>query len=150
MKIGVISDTHGLVKDKVFQIFKDVDLIIHAGDIGNLKVIGDLLSIAPVEAVWGNMDPMPVRDQTREKLVLNIEGLTLGVSHGGGSPYDIIERLQNMFYQQKVDIIIYGHTHKPHMEKIKDIFFFNPGYGRETVGILEVKESKYTYKIFKL
>lgn len=140
MKIGVVSDTHGVLYRRVKELFEGVDLILHAGDVGNLNVLYELFSIAPTEAVWGNMDPLAVREETDERLIIYEKGIAIGVAHGGGSPLDIIDRLWVMFEQDDVDIIVFGHTHRPFAEKINDTFYFNPGSGKETVGFIEIED----------
>jgi uncharacterized protein len=141
LKIGVISDTHGALKPGVTDAFKGVDLILHAGDIGNLDIIYSLMEIAPVQAVYGNMDSYVVMKETREKVVIPAMGRVIGLAHGGGSPVDIIQRLENQFRNDNVDVIVFGHTHSPTREKRGKILFFNPGDGRKTVGIIEIFET---------
>lgn len=151
VKIGVISDTHGYLRPGILDVFKNVDLILHAGDIGDLKTYHTLMGIAPVEAVWGNMDPFSLRKEIRETLVLTKNTLTIALSHGGGSPDTIIERLQNVFYSHSPNIIVFGHTHQPMAEYIGETFFFNPGYARETLGLLHIDDKGgFTAEIVKL
>ena len=106
--IGLISDTHGLLRPDVARVFADVDLIVHAGDVGGHDVLQHLAAIAPVEAVSGNVDdrfdPMLPRERS-----LPVGALTLHVSHGDelGSPTP--ERLLSRY---AADILVYGHTHK--------------------------------------
>ncbi len=137
MKIGVISDTHGYLDSRVEEIFNGVDRILHAGDVGRTGVLLGLEGIAPTDAVFGNMDNSPVMEQTRERLVLDIDGVRIGLAHGGGSPLTIIRRLREMFEKDNVNIIVYGHTHRPEQQEIDGIYFFNPGDGRKNVGIIE-------------
>jgi len=122
-------------------MFKGVDLILHAGDIGNLNILYELTGIAPTEAVFGNMDPCNIREETREEIVLKLKGHTIGLSHGGGSPHTIVERLANRFSSRGTDIVVFGHTHEPMERQVGDIFFFNPGYGRKTIGFLELNDN---------
>ncbi|MCD4783813.1 MAG: YfcE family phosphodiesterase [Candidatus Eremiobacteraeota bacterium] len=140
LKIGVISDTHGCLLPRMKTLFGGVDLILHAGDIGDTGIISELEEIAGIEAVFGNMDNSMVRAKTGEKIVLDKNGCRIGLAHGGGSPYTIIARLENMFRNDNVDIIVFGHTHSPLEEQVGDIFFFNPGDGRKTAGFLEIEE----------
>lgn len=140
MKIGCISDTHGHLHPRVFQIFEGVDLILHAGDVGKCAILEDLKSIAPLKAVYGNMDHWDVHHLTKESIIIEKGGHKIGLAHGGGSPTTIIQRLADKFKDEGVDIIVYGHTHKPLGEWIGKVYFFNPGDGKKTVGIINVED----------
>jgi putative phosphoesterase len=86
------------------------------------------------------MDGPDVMQETKLKAVIGVGGVIIGLAHGGGSPHDIITRLGFMFREDGVKVIVFGHTHCPMGEERDGIFFFNPGDGRKTVGILEIKE----------
>ena len=88
MRIGVIADTHGLLRPEVFEVFSGVDLILHAGDIGHPEILDDLRALAPVRAVWGNTDGFDLRHALPEVIEEEIEGLSFVVTHGHqlGSP----------------------------------------------------------------
>jgi len=120
MTIGVISDTHGLVRPEIFDIFAKVDLIIHAGDIGNLRVLSDLNAIAPVKAVLGNMDfaySLP-----KLKLAESFELL-------GHKIYLIHNRLHLTAdpVAEGISLVIFGHTHIPYLQRVNGVVYFNPG-----------------------
>src|SRR6266852_124415 len=85
--IGLISDTHGLVRPRIAEIFAGVRMILHAGDVGGRAVLEALATIAPVEAVFGNVDDPHDPSLTRERVV-TLDGVTIHVSHGHefGSP----------------------------------------------------------------
>jgi putative phosphoesterase len=106
--VGVISDTHGLVRPGVAAAFADVSLILHAGDVGGPKVLAALAALAPVEAVFGNVDDVHDPSLARERVV-TIAGLAIHVSHGHelGSP-----TAERMLAQYRADVVIFGHTHK--------------------------------------
>jgi len=132
MKLLIISDTHtdSITKLplKVREAASKVDGIIHAGDVVGYKVIHDLMKINPnVYAVKGNMDPNLGGDYLPEKRVIELENVKIGISHGGGSPYGIEDRLLYMFADDMVDLIVYGHTHTPFWGVIGDVYFLNPG-----------------------
>ncbi len=137
MKIGVLSDTHlTSVTPELRALlqgpFRDVDLILHAGDIVDLAV---LESFAPKEflAVFGNMDPPPVRRELPSKRLLRLGSYKIGLIHGWGGPKGIEERLRQEFTE--VNAIIYGHTHTPAQGEREGVFFFNPGsFGGAQVG----------------
>ena len=133
MQIGLISDTHitqkrGKLSENVLKAFKDADLIIHAGDITQQKVLDELQKIAPVIAVAGNND----------KLKLNkteiIEALNFKVVINHATSYsNDFEKLKKFASKNNADILITGHTHTPHCEIIDDILFINPGSSNRPV-----------------
>jgi putative phosphoesterase len=82
MRLGIISDTHGLLRPEVFDVFQGVDHILHAGDIGTLDILTALEAIAPVSAVWGNTDGFELRAKVPERLETRIEGFDFLVIHG--------------------------------------------------------------------
>lgn len=161
MRIGVLSDTHiplnaKKLPDELIKGLKGVDLIIHAGDIIELSVLDELKRIAPVEAVAGNMDPRSVSRALPEKKILELGGFKIGVMHGSGPPYGLIDHIRRRFEGEKLDCIIYGHAHKASIEHIGRTIFFNPGSPTDKVmapynsyGILEITD-KITPKIIKL
>lgn len=106
--IGVISDTHGLLRPEVASIFAGVELILHAGDVGGAAVLEELSRIAPVQAVYGNVDdshdPMLARERST-----TVGGLTIHVSHGHELGQPNAERVLQRY---KGDILIFGHTHR--------------------------------------
>ena len=150
MRIGVISDTH--IPDKcehipaaVLDAFRNVDMVIHAGDIVNLKVIDALKSVCPkVIAVAGNMDCSDVVKKYPGKEVFDISGVRIGLMHGSGAPVNLVELLKSTFKTDNCDIIIFGHSHKPMNEKIGKVLFFNPGSATDSLsectsyGIIEI------------
>ncbi|QTL98998.1 YfcE family phosphodiesterase [Iocasia frigidifontis] len=130
MKIGVISDTHipskaKKIPDIVFDKFRDIDLIIHAGDITSQEVLDDLAVLAPVKAVYGNVDPPELCRGLPERLRIELNGYQIGVTHGHNLKGHIMERIAYVF--PKADIIIFGHTHRPCNEVINGQLYFNPG-----------------------
>ena len=145
MRIGVISDTHGLLRPEVFDVFSGVDLIVHAGDIGNPGILDDLRAVAPVHAVWGNTDGFDVRHALPEVIEQEIEGLSFVVTHGHqlGSPTP--ENLTDHWPEALV--IIYGHTHRPLLTLVdRVVTVMNPGGAGPrrfdlppSVGILELE-----------
>jgi putative phosphoesterase len=121
--IGLISDTHGLVRPDVHDALAGVELILHAGDVGGDDVLDELASIAPVLAVNGNTD-----DAADPRLVPSIErtieGLSLHVTHGHelGSPTP-----ERLFERYVADVIVYGHTHRQLVTKSGQRWAVNPG-----------------------
>lgn len=162
MRIGVISDTHLTEKTnslpkEILEAFKEVDMIIHAGDLVNLTVLDKLRNACKtLVAVCGNMDPAEVKNKLKEKEVIKIGRYKIGVAHGYGHPNGLIELLTNMFKDKHVDVIIFGHSHIPFNEKRGDILYFNPGSPTDKIfspynsyGILEIND-KITGKIIKV
>jgi len=161
MKIVVISDTH--IPDRAKELpqrivdeFKGADLIIHAGDFTNKEVLEKLKSSAQVKAVHGNMDPIEIVAKLPRKEIVKCGKFNIGIFHGSGNPDGIVVQLQNEFQNDKVDIIIFGHSHKPMNEKIGKILFFNPGSPTDkffapfnSFGIIEIND-KISAKIVKL
>ena len=120
---GLISDTHGLLRPDVHTALQGVDLIIHAGDVGGSNILDELRLIAPVQAVYGNTDP--VGDPNLEaELTIPLDGIEIHVSHGHelGSPTP--EKLVAAYHHL---VIIYGHTHVPLIERIGGQLVVNPG-----------------------
>ncbi|MGH7663270.1 MAG: metallophosphoesterase family protein [Gemmatimonadaceae bacterium] len=107
--IGLISDTHGLVRPAVHDALAGVELILHAGDVGGSEILDELALIAPVAAVRGNTDA-PASPGLVDRIEREVGGLSLHVSHGHelGSPTP--ERLLSRY---AADIIVFGHTHRP-------------------------------------
>jgi putative phosphoesterase len=111
----------------------------------------ELEGIAPVHAVFGNSDSYLIAGETREQIVMEAGGRTIAVSHGAGAYNNIVERLSEMFRGRGIDIIVFGHTHKPFQKNVGEYFFFNPGCARETAGILEIDENGgFTTQIIEL
>lgn len=131
MKIGVISDTHIMgsgrsLPNKVHEVFKGVDLILHAGDILVEEVIMELSAIAPVQVVAGNNDGFDLLMKYGKRKIIEAGGKRIGLTHGGGRGRTHFSAYLE-FMDDKVDCIVYGHSHKPHNEVIDGILYFNPG-----------------------
>ncbi len=122
MLIGLIADTHGLVRRDVADVFDGVELILHAGDVGGPSVLHELASIAPVEAVYGNVDSFDAR--LPPAIVREIGGLTIHVSHGDevGSPTP-----EKLVARYSADVIVFGHTHRPIVRTVGSTLVVNPG-----------------------
>ena len=122
MRIGLISDTHGLMRAEALAALAGVDRILHAGDVGRLSVLRELQGIAPVDAVYGNVDdPLFALPQ---HLDLVIDGVRVHVSHGHelGAPTP-----QKLAAAYDADVIVYGHTHKQLIETVGRKLVVNPG-----------------------
>jgi uncharacterized protein len=125
MKIGIISDTHGLLRANVFEAFEGVEHILHAGDVGDPDILVELAALAPVTAVWGNVDGTEIRARVPEVARLELGGVRIVVIHGMqfGSPTP-----------QKVaaahpdaGLVVFGHSHRPLIQQVGPTLAVNPG-----------------------
>ena len=145
MRLGVISDTHGLMRPEVFRAFEQVDHIVHAGDIGPLDLLTELEAVAPVTAVYGNTDGPEVRQRLPQVAHVELEGFDIVVTHGDQLGTPTPEGLNAVF--PDAQIIIYGHTHRPLLTVVDVVVtVMNPGgaghrrFGLPpSVGILELE-----------
>lgn len=128
MKIGVISDTHGKMHPRVFDLFAGVDHILHAGDIGKPEIITELRSIAPVSAVYGNVDSFPLTSQFPERVIISFEGVRILMTHiVDDRTAQGIRRLIHSANEPEVSVVIYGHTHEARIEVAENVMLLNPG-----------------------
>lgn len=146
--IGVISDTHGLLRHQVRTVFQGVDLIIHAGDIGKLSVLDELKRIASVVAVRGNMDCKAWASALPKTEVAEIGKSLLYVLHD-------IKRLDLNPSASGFRVVINGHTHRPLIEKQKGVLYVNPGTAgpgssASTVALLNIKGKSVNAGLVKL
>jgi uncharacterized protein len=123
MLVGLVSDTHSLIRPEIFTALAGVDLILHAGDVGGSSVLTELAAIAPVQAVYGNADA-PGDPHLKAELLLDMAGLSIHVSHGHelGSPTP-----EKLLTRYPADVIVFGHTHKPVVERAGPRLVINPG-----------------------
>lgn len=124
MRIGLVSDTHDHFDPRLREIFRGVDHILHAGDIGQRGILVELEKIAPVTAVLGNND----FDSTlRETEVLELAGRKFMVHHivNPHAPSDTLQRRIGVILP---DVLVFGHSHRPFAQQLGPVFFINPGY----------------------
>lgn len=129
--IGIISDTHGVLPNDVFDLFSEVDQIIHAGDIGSEDILIELRTIAPVVAVCGNMDRGAICWKLKERLDFHLLGFDFIVTH-----------IPGVFTAEKPTIRIYGHTHAPKLVQRDGSFLINPGSASKPRGVPERSVAK--------
>ena len=150
MRIGLIADTHGLVRPEVFGAFEGVNQILHAGDVGGRAVLKELETIAPLRAVYGNVD-MPGDPNLEQTLHVTVDGRTIHVSHGHelGSPTP-----SKLLTRYDADVVVYGHTHRALIERTGDRLVVNPGAAgprrfdvQPSVAILDVTDGKTDVRI---
>ena len=121
--IGLISDTHGLLRPQVHQALAGVELILHAGDVGGDEILDELGLIAPVRAVYGNTDPLG-DPRLRESIDEVVGGVSIHVSHGHevGSPTPA-----RLLARYAAQVIVYGHTHRQLVNNVDGRLVVNPG-----------------------
>ncbi len=128
-RIGVISDTHGFLDPRVFEIFEGVERIVHAGDVGDDDLLCELEAIAPVYAVTGNVDGVP--EPRLRPLFRQLETPLgrLAVTHGHltCAPSTNLDALARWFGEFGPAVVIYGHSHIARLERVGETWLFNPG-----------------------
>jgi uncharacterized protein len=129
-RVAIISDTHipkaaPELPRQLLEALRGSDLILHAGDLVEMTVLDELRALAPVAAVSGNMDTPEVGAVLPEKRVLEVEGKIIGLIHGWGPPAGIERRVLSRF--SGVDVVVFGHTHVPLLERTKGVLILNPG-----------------------
>lgn len=160
--VGLISDTHvpkraAAIPQRVFEVFQNVDFIIHAGDLVELSVIDDLEQVAPVLAVHGNMDSPQANEALPELNSLRIFDWKIGVMHDP----DVLNQPDKMIYIAKekgFNVFVYGHTHMPRIKWEGDILCINPGsptdpasfLNKPSVALLKMTRKVITPQIIEL
>jgi len=153
-RIGVLSDTHGHLDPKIPDLFKGVDHILHAGDIGLPWLILQLEDIAPVTAVLGNND---AGLEFKETELLELDGRKFLLHHifDVHAPDD--DKIKRRIIRENPDVVVFGHTHKKFCQQIGQTLYFNPGYaGKQrfnmprTVAVLTCDEKGITADYFAL
>jgi uncharacterized protein len=150
--VGLISDTHGIVRPSVFDALQGVELILHAGDVG-AGVLDELRVIAPVRAVFGNTDP-PGDPDLSATLDIEVEGVRIHVSHGHELGAPTPEKLLAAY---PADVIVYGHTHKQLIVRADGRWVVNPGAAghrrfklQPSVGRLTIRSGEIAVEIVEL
>lgn len=142
VRIGLISDTHNLLRPEARLALKGVDRIIHAGDICDAQVLRDLETIAPVTAVRGNNDRGAWAGDLQEKLILDIGGVSICIVHD-------LHDLGCIPEETGIKVVITGHSHRPLMKMENGVLYVNPGSAGPrrfrlpvSIGFLEISEGK--------
>jgi putative phosphoesterase len=150
--IGLISDTHGLVRTEVHTALAGVELILHAGDVGEAEILDELAIIAPVKAVRGNTDSHDLG--LPDALELTLGGVRIHVSHGHEVGRTTPENLAAAY---ACDLIVYGHTHRQRIDQVGDTLVVNPGAAgarrfdlEPSVAILRIEDGKPSVTIVPL
>jgi len=151
--VGLISDTHVPVRAKripkmVFKVFENVDFIVHAGDLVKLAVIDELEQLAPVLAVYGNMDGPQVSGALPKINSLKIFDWKIGVMHDPSALFGM-RRMRDIARRNGFDVFVYGHTHNPSIKWEGRILYINPGSPTNPVPAFRNKPSVALLKVTK-
>jgi putative phosphoesterase len=152
-RLGLISDTHGLLRPSVHHALAGVGLILHAGDVGGDDILDELSIIAPVRAVAGNTDA-PGNPRLPPSVDLVVGGLRIHLSHG----HELgVPKPDTLLARYAADVIVYGHTHQPRIVKADGRLVVNPGAAgparfelKPSVAILEINDGKPAVRIVDL
>ncbi len=120
VEVGVVSDTHGLLRPEAVQALQGVDVILHAGDVGDPLILQQLVSLAPVFVVRGNVDRAPWADALPSTEVVEVAGVTFFMLHE-------LEQLDLDPAEAGIDVVVYGHSHRPDAEEKDGVLYLNPG-----------------------
>lgn len=150
MLIGVISDTHGLLRPEALSALQGSDRIIHAGDVGDPEILERLAEIAPITVVRGNVDRESWARNLPDTNILEVDGASIYVLH-------ILENLDLKPQAAGVSAVIYGHSHVPKQEIKDGVLYFNPGSSGPrrfdlpiSIGKLNLEKGKITAQIVTL
>jgi len=118
--VGLISDTHGLLRREVATALAGVDRILHAGDVGRPEILEALQAIAPVTAVRGNVDTAAWAEKLPADTVSWIDGFNIYMIHS-------LHQMRIVPKAARMDVVVSGHSHKPLIETLDDVLYVNPG-----------------------
>jgi len=130
MKIGVLSDTHGYLDDRVFDYFSSCDEIWHAGDIGDIEVADRLDHFTKFRAVYGNIDGLEIRKSFPVEVCFEVQGLRIFMTHIGGTPPRYAKGIRPKLKTLRPDIFVAGHSHILKIKRDDDLgglLYLNPG-----------------------
>lgn len=161
--VGLIADTHiparaRSIPKRVFEIFENVDFIVHAGDLVELAVIDELEQLAPVLAVYGNMDGPEVSGALPKLNSLKIFDWKIGVIHDPGALFGM-GKMREIVKQNDFNVLVYGHTHNSSIKWDRNILFINPGsptnpippfITKPSVALVRVTKEKITPEILQI
>ena len=148
MRIGVISDTHGLLRPEALSALRGADHLLHGGDIGGEEVLAALRQIAPLTAVAGNVDGFRC-GEARETARVELDGVRFYLTHILDRPNRPRPEVQAELRRERADVVVFGHSHLPHDEVLSGVRFFNPASAGPrrfdypvSVGMLEVRRGR--------
>ena len=129
-ELGIVSDTHGYLHPSLLDDLVGVDRIVHAGDIGDLAILDALNSVAPVTAVYGNVDGWDIRHRTAEHERFTMAGVDIWMTHIAGRPGAWQRNMDTALAADSPDVFVCGHSHILRVERVPEIdnlLFINPG-----------------------
>jgi len=142
VRIAVLADTHvhklEHLPKRITDTLSTVDLIIHAGDFTDVQLLKELKRLREVKAVQGNMDSIELKTMLPVKEIVEVGNKRIGITHGSGGPWGIEERVRKVFESDRINVIVYGHSHQSRNNVINGILFFNPGKATNSFGILTI------------
>lgn len=155
MRVGLVSDTHGLLRPEVFRAFERVDHILHAGDVGSTDILDELGAIAPVTAVFGNTDGLEVRARTVEMARVELDGIAAAVVHGHLLAAATAGHAAAAF--PDAGLVVFGHSHRPGIVRVGSVLTVNPGSAGPrrfrdpvTVALAEIVDGRVTAELVQL
>ena len=150
MRIGIISDTHGLLRPEAITGLRNSDHILHAGDIGDLEILERLREIAPITAVRGNVDRGQWTDALHETEAVELAGVSIYMLHD-------LAQLDLKPEAAGFRIVVYGHSHQPKITEKNGVLYFNPGSAGPrrfqlpvSIGILELSHDHFDPRLLQL
>jgi len=148
--VGVISDTHGLLRPEVLPALRGVAHILHAGDVGDAAILDALRAIAPVTAIRGNVDVSGTCSRLSETELVELGGVSIYMLHDLGA-LDLDPMAAG------ISVVVSGHSHKPRMERRKGVLYFNPGSAGPrrfslpvSLGLLEIAQGRLEPRLIEL
>ncbi len=148
--LGVISDTHGLLRPEAVEVLRGSEIVLHAGDVGDPDILKRLRELAPVHAVRGNVDRQKWARTLPAAQVVEVGGISIYMLH-------IVEDLDLKPEAAGFRVVVYGHSHQPKMEEKNGVLYFNPGSAGPrrfklpvSVGKLFIEDGRVRGEIFEL
>jgi putative phosphoesterase len=150
MKIGIVSDTHlkqhiQLLPKALVLGLQGVDMILHAGDWTSLRAYEMLTEIAPCNGVAGNNDPIEIIQKFQRKKIIVVAGIRIGIVHGDGYHPATEIGAKIAFTHEKPDVVVFGHSHVPFLNRTNGTIFFNPGSPTD-----KRKQPQYSYGLLSI
>jgi len=161
--VGLISDTHiparaKAIPKKIFKVFDEASVILHAGDLTQLSVVDELKQLAPVVAVCGNMDEYKVREKLPRMGSVKVYSWKIGVIHDPGI-FMGMKRMKTVARENNFSVLVFGHTHRPSVKRAEEVLFVNPGsptnplppfLTKPTVALLRITKEKIETEIIEI
>ncbi len=157
LRVGLVSDTHGLLDPQLPGLLAGCDLILHAGDVVKPEILDDLARIAPLRAVRGNNDVGSAFSELPEIAVVELGALTAVVVHQLGAPGRLLPAVRSTLSHHHAQLLVYGHSHRPAATLDGGVLFVNPGSAGprrfqlpRTAGLLQVNGRAAEVRLFDL